>query len=90
MSAEEVVRVRALSSAAERLHTGAHPLVRDALRDLRALESNLVKFRQHSCEVTEGLCRIWAPGGALVPATSEEVAKDSSGSLTPPEPPAPS
>lgn len=90
MSAEEVVRVRALSSAAERLHTGAHPLVRDALRDLRALEANLVRFRQHSCEVTEGLCHIWAPGRALVPATSEEVAKESPESSTPPEPPAPS
>ena len=93
MSPEEVVRVRALSSAAERLHTGAHPLVRDALRDLRALEANLVRFRQHSCEVTEGLCRIWAPGGALVPAASSEVANESPGSSTapePPEPPAPS
>jgi hypothetical protein len=89
MSVEEVVRVRALSSAAERLHTGAHPLVRDALRDLRALETNLVQFRQHSCEVTEGLCRIWAPGGALVPATSEDAARDSPGPSTPPEPPEP-
>lgn len=63
MPAEEAARVRATARNAHALGSATLPLVGDALRDVRALETRLVQLQRRNVEVLEDIGR-GLPGAA--------------------------